>query len=99
MIYLASDHRGMDLKSRIKAWLHEWGMAYEDCGPFQEDPGDDYPDFVRCAAEKVSASPVEHRAIVLGATGQGEAMVCNRFKGVRATVYYGGTKDLSLIHI
>lgn len=94
MIYLASDHRGTELKSRMKEWLHEWGMPYEDCGPLNVNPRDDYPDFVRLAAEKVAADPAVHRGIVLGATGQGEAMVCNRLPGVRATVYYGGTKEI-----
>ena len=94
MIYLASDHRGMELKARMKEWLHDWGLPYEDCGPMHVDPLDDYPDFIKVAAEKVAAAPLEHRAIVLGATGQGEAMVCNRYKGVRATVYYGGNRDI-----
>ena len=58
------------------------------------DPEDDYPDLVRIAAEKVAADPAVHRAMVLGATGQGEAMACNRFPGVRAAVYYGGTTDI-----
>jgi ribose 5-phosphate isomerase B len=89
MIYLASDHRGFELKARIKEWLAEWGVAFEDCGPSELDPNDDYPDFVHVAAKKVAAAPSEHKAIVLGGTGQGEAMVCNRFKGVRAIVFYG----------
>ncbi|HXV26582.1 MAG TPA: RpiB/LacA/LacB family sugar-phosphate isomerase [Candidatus Paceibacterota bacterium] len=94
MIYLASDHRGFELKTHIKEWLVEWGMEYEDCGPAEYDAQDDYPDFIRCAAEKVAANPEKHKAIVLGASGQGEAMVCNRFTGVRAAVYYGGTHDI-----
>lgn len=94
MIYLASDHKGFELKGQIKDWLTEWGLEYEDCGPMTLDPDDDYPDFVAKAAEKVAASPDEHRAIVLGATGQGEAMVCNRYPNLRAAVYYGGTSDI-----
>lgn len=94
MIYLASDHRGFELKGRIKEWLTEWGYAYEDCGPQSYDPDDDYPDFVRTAAEKVAAIPGEHRAIVMGASGQGEAIVCNRIRGVRAAVFYGGPEEI-----
>lgn len=94
MIYLASDHRGFELKGQIKDWLTEWGLEYEDCGPREYDPEDDYPDFVVKAAEKVAAAPDSHRAIVLGATGQGEAMVCNRYANLRAAVYYGGTSDI-----
>ena len=94
MIYLASDHRGFELKNRIKDWLQEWSLEFEDVGPHEYDTEDDYPDFVRKAAEKVSSDSATHRAIVLGATGQGEAMVSNRYPHVRAAVYYGGTSDI-----
>ena len=94
MIYLASDHRGFELKGRIKEWLMEWGQTYEDCGPESYDPEDDYPDYVHAAAANVADEPGTRRAIILGATGQGEAMVANRYPGVRAAVYYGGTKDI-----
>jgi ribose 5-phosphate isomerase B len=94
MIYLASDHRGFKLKALIKEWLGEWGMEYEDNGPMQYDPEDDYPDYIRKATEKVAVDPAMHRAIVLGATGQGEAIVANRHQGIRAVVYYGGTTDI-----
>ena len=94
MIYLASDHRGFDLKNRIKEWLTEWGYAFEDCGPTEYDPDDDYPDFVRKAAERIAADPAANKGIVLGATGQGEAMVINRYPNLRAAVYYGGTHDI-----
>jgi ribose 5-phosphate isomerase B len=94
MIYLASDHRGFELKERIKEWLAEWSHPFEDCGPSRYDENDDYPDFVSVAARNVAQSPGEHRAIVLGATGQGEAMVANRHRGVRAAVYYGGNDDI-----
>ncbi len=94
MIYLATDHRGFELKEKIKAWLTEWGMEFIDCGNTKLDAQDDYPDFVAIAAEKVSQNPLDNRAIVLGATGQGEAMVANRRRGVRAAVYYGGPADI-----
>jgi ribose 5-phosphate isomerase B len=94
MIYLATDHRGYQLKEQIKTWLEEWQLEYVDCGAMAQDPEDDYPDFVAIAAEKVAQDPVNNRAIVLGATGQGEAMVANRRRGVRAAVYYGGPKDI-----
>lgn len=89
MIYLATDHRGFELKEQIKQWLGEWGLEYIDCGATSLNPDDDYPDFIAQAATKVAQDPVGNRGIVLGATGQGEAMVCNRRAGVRAAVYYG----------
>lgn len=97
MIYLASDHRGFELKAHVKQWLDELGYAYEDCGPFELDPDDDYPDYVHRAAQKVAEDPGEHRAIVLGMSGQGEAMVANRYRGVRAAVYYGGERPYILL--
>ena len=94
MIYLAADHRGFQLKEKIKGWLKEWNYEYEDMGAFVYDENDDYPDFVSKAAEKVSQDPDNSKAIILGGSGQGEAMVANRYKGVRAAVYYGGPEEI-----
>ncbi|TSC90540.1 MAG: ribose 5-phosphate isomerase B [Parcubacteria group bacterium Gr01-1014_2] len=93
MIYLATDHRGFELKEKIKTWLSEWGYQYEDMGAFEYEKDDDYPDFVHKAAKKVSEDPENSKAIILGGSGQGEAMVANRYKGVRAVVYYGGSAE------
>jgi ribose 5-phosphate isomerase B len=94
MIYLATDHRGFALKEKLKQWLVEWKLDYVDCGAVTLDPEDDYPDFVAIAAEKVAQDPTQNRAIVLGATGQGEAMVANRRRGVRAAVLYAFNEDI-----
>ncbi len=94
MIYLATDHRGFELKEKIKAWLTEWGLEYVDCGAMSYVVTDDYPDYIAIAAEKVAQDPVGNRAIILGGNGQGEAIVANRRRGVRAAVYYGGPKDM-----
>ena len=94
MIYLASDHRGFELKEKIKGWLTEWDMEFTDCGAASYNAQDDYPDFVAIVAEKVAQDPVNNRGIVLGATGHGEAMVANRRRGVRAAVYYGGLDQI-----
>ncbi len=90
MIYLAGDHRGYELKEKMKRWLREWGFEFEDVGPLEYDPKDDYPEFVHRAAEKISQDPEKSFAIVMGNSGQGEAMVANKYKHVRAVVYYGG---------
>lgn len=94
MIYLASDHRGYNLKEKIKSWLAEWNYEYEDMGAFEYDQDDDYPDFISKAAEKVSADPDNSKGIILGGSGQGEAMVANRNPKVRAAVYYGGPEEI-----
>lgn len=90
MIYLATDHRGFELKEKLKKYLEELGYEYEDLGAFEYNADDDYPDFVQKAALKVSENPEYNKAIVLGASGQGEAIAANRYRNVRAAVYYGG---------
>ena len=89
-IYLASDHAGFELKEKIKKYLADLGHEIDDKGAFKFDPEDDYPDFVRPAAEAVVKDP-ESRAVIFGGSGQGEAMVANRVKGARAAVFYGGS--------
>lgn len=77
------------MKEKIKHWLKEWNVEFQDLGPLEYDPKDDYPDFVHRVGEKVSADPDKNFGIVLGHTGQGEAIVANKYKHVRAVVYYG----------
>ncbi len=88
-IHLATDHAGFKLKEQIKAVLMKAGHAVIDHGALSLDEKDDYPDFIAQAAEAVSKNP-EDKAIILGGSGEGEAMVANRHKNVRAAVYYGG---------
>lgn len=93
-IYLGADHRGFKLKEKIKNWLSEWGYKYQDLGAFELNNLDDYPDFIFLVAEKVSQDPKNNKGIILGASGQGEAIAANKLKGVRAVVYYGGPEKI-----
>ncbi|MDD5415643.1 MAG: RpiB/LacA/LacB family sugar-phosphate isomerase [Candidatus Daviesbacteria bacterium] len=93
MIYLATDHAGFELKEKIKEFLKKAGYEVEDFGANTFDPEDDYPDFISKAAEAVSKNP-SSRAIILGGSGQGEAMVANKFPNVRAAVYYGSAEQI-----
>lgn len=88
MIYLATDHAGFNLKEKIKAFLVREGHAVKDFGAAVFDPEDDYPDLISLAAEAVSKNP-ESKGIILGGSGQGEAIVANKYPNVRAAVYYG----------
>jgi ribose 5-phosphate isomerase B len=87
-IYLAADHAGFELKEKIKTFLEKAGYKVKDFGAFTLDADDDYPDYVKKAARAVQKNPDSDKAIVFGASGQGEAMVANRHKKVRAAVYY-----------
>ncbi|OJI09268.1 MAG: ribose-5-phosphate isomerase [Candidatus Vogelbacteria bacterium CG10_big_fil_rev_8_21_14_0_10_49_38] len=92
-IYLAADHAGFALKEAIKKHLKGQGLTVEDQGAFALDPEDDYTDYVKIVAKLIQSEP-ESRGIVLGGSGQGEAIAANRFAGVRAVVYYGGPEEI-----
>jgi ribose 5-phosphate isomerase B len=94
-VYLATDHAGFELKNKVKETLEKEGYEVEDCGAFEFNKDDDYPDFISKAAEKISQNQSD-KAIIFGGSGQGEAMVANKFKGVRAAVYYGNMDIASL---
>ena len=85
-ILIASDHAGFELKEELTAELKGLGWVVEDKGPFEYRSEDDYPDFIKPLAKDVSENS-ELKGIIIGKSGQGEAMCANRFKGVRAVVY------------
>ena len=82
-IYLATDHAGLEFKNKIKNLVEGLGHEAIDCGAFELDPQDDYPDFIKVAARNVSEDK-SSRGIVLGRSGAGECIVANKIKGVRA---------------
>jgi ribose 5-phosphate isomerase B len=92
-VYFAADHAGYEIKNQLVAYVRdELKMDVEDCGALTNDPADDYPAIIAAAAKKLSADALQgkdSKAVVAGASGQGEAMVANRFKGVRCALYYG----------
>jgi len=93
-IFIGSDHAGLELKEKIIKYLDKMDFVYHDLGPKSFDPLDDYPDFIIPVAKKVAENPNEKRGIVIGGSGQGEAIVANKVKGIRAVVYYGGSLDI-----
>lgn len=92
-VYFASDHAGFQAKARLIEHVRDQLKCdIEDCGALTHDPQDDYPGIIAIAAKKLSedvAAGRDSRAIVAGASGQGEAIVANRFRGVRCALYYG----------
>lgn len=84
MIYIASDHRGFELKESLKSHLAESGEPFEDLGNSVFAKDDDYPDFAAVAARKVSQNPRENRGILLCGSGIGMAVAADKFPGMRA---------------
>lgn len=83
-IALASDHAGYRYKTLLAGYLADAGHEVVDFGTSSEEPVD-YPDFIHPAAEAVARGECE-RGIVLGGSGNGEAIAANRVKGVRCAV-------------
>ncbi len=92
-IYFATDHAGLEHKDKLFAHLAEHDYELVDYGAFEENSDDDYPDFVAKAARSVALDP-KSVGIIFGGSGQGEAMVANRFRGVRCAVYAGGNQEI-----
>lgn len=88
-LFIAADHTGIALKTALVSYLQDaLAREVEDLGAYELVPDDDYPDLVRPCAERVAGTPGS-LGIVIGGSGQGEAMAANRVPGVRAAVYYG----------
>jgi ribose 5-phosphate isomerase B len=87
-IFIAADHAGFALKNALIEHIRTLGYEIEDMGAYKSDPEDDYPDFMTPLAKRVAVES-EARGIIVGGSGQGEAMCANRVPGVRAAVFYG----------
>lgn len=99
-VYLGTDHAGFELKEKLKVYLEELGLEYEveDLGAYNYVENDDYPDYIKQVADAV----VENKdsfGIILGGSGQGEAMCANRTEGVRAAVFYGPKEPIASVDI
>lgn len=87
-IALASDHTGFEQLAQIQKFLESLGHECLNFGPKKLNTEDDYPDFITPAAQAIASGQCQ-RGIVMGGSGQGEAMVANRIAGVRCAVFYG----------
>lgn len=96
-LYLASDHAGFEDKQREMRNLAEWlaergelGTAWEivDCGAFEYDPQDDYPDYIKNLGEQlqvdVLGEGIESKGIIFCKTGTGVTIAANKYLGLRA---------------
>ena len=93
-IYIGSDHAGYEMKGKLVTYLSELGHEVHDLGPKHFEREDDYPDLIAPVAREVAADPKGSLGIILGYSGTGEAIVANRFKGVRAANFYGGSMEI-----
>ena len=90
-IYIGTDHAGFELKEKLKMFLESLGCEVEDKGAYEFNESDDYPDFVYPVVKAVAEDRdrgQDSRGIVIGGSGQGEAIVANKVKGIRAAVVY-----------
>lgn len=95
-IALSTDHAGFELLKQLQSFLESKGHTCENYGPKAFEPADDYPDFIIPGAKAVASGECEI-GIIMGGSGQGEAIAANRVKGARCAVYYGPAKAQAAI--
>jgi len=88
-ILIASDHAGFELKQELIIFLRDLGYEAKDFGAYEFNDDDDYPDFIIPLAREISESDGVKQGIIIGGSGQGEAITANRFRHVRAVVFNG----------
>jgi ribose 5-phosphate isomerase B len=86
-IYLGSDHAGFELKQQLVEHLKSLGHDPVDCGPHSYDADDDYPPYVLLAATRTAGDP-DSAGVVLGGSGNGEAIAANKVRGVRCALAF-----------
>lgn len=87
-IAITTDHAGFETLKELRTFLESLGHECVDFGPKEFDAEDDYPDFMFPAAQAVADGSCDV-GIIMGGSGQGEAIAANRVKGVRAALFYG----------
>lgn len=97
-IALATDHAGIEQLKQLEIFLTEQGHECVNFGPTALDPDDDYPDFIRPAAEAVAGGDCEV-GVIMGGSGQGEAMCANRVPGVRCALFYGSVLPVAAVDV
>lgn len=85
MIFIGADHRGFELKERIRRHLEDEGYSVKDLGNYHLDPSDDYVDYAVKVAE-ATKNVTTNRGILLCGSGAGVDMVANKIDGVRSAL-------------
>ena len=86
-VYLGSDHAGFELKQRLIEHVNSLGHEPVDIGPTEYDAEDDYPPFIIATATQVAGDPGS-AGIVLGGSGNGEAIAANKVRGIRCALAF-----------
>lgn len=84
-VYLGADHGGFEFKEEIKKYLSGRGIEIEDMGAVSLNPSDDYTDFIIPVAKKVASTP-DSLGIIIGRSGNGEAIAANKIDGIRVAL-------------
>ena len=95
-IALSTDHAGYERLKSLRHYLEQLGYECVYYGPAELNADDDYPDYIKPAAEAVAGGECQ-MGIIMGGSGQGEAIVANRIQGVRCCVYYGPIPPLGVV--
>lgn len=103
-VYFAADHAGFALKNALIEHVRVLGYDVEDMGAFAQNKDDDYPDFILPLAKKIAeenarGGSATARGIIIGGSGQGEAMCANRISGIRAAVFYSEMKVTDVLEV
>jgi ribose 5-phosphate isomerase B len=98
-VFLATDHTGLATKDTVYKMLLELGYDVQDCGAYDYNQDDDYPDFIGKAAIEVAKDPVNNRGIVFGGSGQGEAIAANKINNIRCALFYSPALAIEAINI
>lgn len=84
-IFIGADHRGFELKEKLRSWLNEEGHEVEDCGAHEYEEGDDFIEFAKDTTEKTLATN-ESRGILLCGSGAGVEITANKIRGARCSL-------------
>jgi ribose 5-phosphate isomerase B len=92
-ICIGADHAGFELKQELVSYLKAEGYTVTDFGAEKLDSEDDYPAILAPLGMTLAMKPEKSIGVVIGGSGTGEAIVMNRFPGVRSAVFYGEVKS------
>jgi len=95
ILYIGADHRGFELKEALKQFLKDNGYSVTDMGAVGYDEGDDFVDFARLVAEKVSADIRNSKGILICGSGVGVDIVANRFPDIRSVLAFSADQAMA----